>query len=121
MDWATGSRPRGLRNAGRIVSYPANPLPDTDSDPDLVEAVIPGQIDWVVAGELRVLRCRLGSFLRSPGRCCNVYPSLLHGGSMERSKWLKPVVISKPVSETAQGAGSNADGIGGEFPIPPTS
>jgi hypothetical protein len=40
---------------------------------------------------------------------------------MERSKWLKPVVISKPVSETAQGAGSNADGIGGEFPIPPTS
>jgi hypothetical protein len=37
---------------------------------------------------------------------------------MERSKWVKPVLVSKPVSETAQGNGSNADGIGGEFPIP---
>ena len=37
---------------------------------------------------------------------------------MERSKWTKPVLVSKPVSETAQGNGSNADGLGGEFPVP---
>ena len=37
---------------------------------------------------------------------------------MEKSKWTRPVLVRKPVSETAQGAGSNADGQGGEFPIP---
>lgn len=46
------------------------------------------------------------------------YPFSHPGGVMEKSRWAKPVLVSKPVSETAQGAGSNADGIGGEFPIP---
>jgi hypothetical protein len=36
---------------------------------------------------------------------------------MERSTWTRPVLVRKPVSETAQGLGSNRDGIGGEFPI----
>jgi hypothetical protein len=40
---------------------------------------------------------------------------------MHRTKWVTPTLVRKPVSETLQGAGSNADGIGGEFPIPPTS
>lgn len=40
---------------------------------------------------------------------------------MEKSKWTKPVLVRKPVSETAQGAGSNVDGLGGEFPVPPGS
>jgi hypothetical protein len=35
-----------------------------------------------------------------------------------KAKWTKPVLVQKPLSETAQGAGSNQDGIGGEFPIP---
>jgi hypothetical protein len=40
---------------------------------------------------------------------------------MQRTKWVSPTLVRKPVSETAQGMGSNVDGIGGEFPIPPTS
>lgn len=36
---------------------------------------------------------------------------------MAKSKWSRPVLVRKPLSETAQGAGSNQDGIGGEFPI----
>jgi hypothetical protein len=35
-----------------------------------------------------------------------------------KAKWTKPVLVQKPLSETAQGLGSNQDGIGGEFPIP---
>ena len=41
---------------------------------------------------------------------------------MVRSTWSKPVLVRKPVSETAQGLGSNLDSIGGEQPYtPPTS
>ena len=36
---------------------------------------------------------------------------------MVRSTWSKPVLVRKPVSETAQGIGSNLDGIGGEQPV----
>jgi hypothetical protein len=36
---------------------------------------------------------------------------------MNKARWVKPVLVRKPVSETAQGAGSNADGLGGEFPV----
>ena len=36
---------------------------------------------------------------------------------MERSTWTRPVLVRKPVSETAQGLGSNTDGLGGEFPV----
>ena len=39
------------------------------------------------------------------------------GGPMKKFDWVKPVLVRKPVSATAQGAGSNTDGIGGEFPI----
>ena len=39
------------------------------------------------------------------------------GGPMKKVDWVKPVLVRKPVSATAQGAGSNTDGIGGEFPI----
>jgi hypothetical protein len=37
-----------------------------------------------------------------------------------KTEWTKPVLVLKPLSETAQGLGSNQDGIGGEFPIPPS-
>jgi hypothetical protein len=41
---------------------------------------------------------------------------------MKRTTWAKPTLIRKPVSETAQGLGSNIDSIGGEQPYtPPTS
>jgi hypothetical protein len=36
---------------------------------------------------------------------------------MERSKWTRPALVRKPVSETAQGLGSNYDGLQGEFPV----
>jgi hypothetical protein len=41
----------------------------------------------------------------------------LSGGAMQKNTWSRPVLVRKPVSETAQGSGSNQDGIGGEFPI----
>lgn len=34
-----------------------------------------------------------------------------------KAEWAKPVLVSKPLSETAQGLGSNVDGQGGEFPV----
>ena len=36
---------------------------------------------------------------------------------MERTKWTTPVLVRKPVSETAGGMGSNQDSIGGEMPL----
>jgi hypothetical protein len=36
---------------------------------------------------------------------------------MSKPAWTKPVLVRKPVSETAQGLGSNVDTIGGEFPL----
>jgi hypothetical protein len=36
---------------------------------------------------------------------------------MERTRWARPVLVSKPVSETAQGLGSSDDGMGGEGPV----
>lgn len=36
---------------------------------------------------------------------------------MKKFEWVKPVLVRKPVSETLQGAGSNTDGLGGEFPV----
>ena len=36
---------------------------------------------------------------------------------MKRTTWAKPTLVRKPVSETAQGLGSDLDGQGGESPI----
>lgn len=36
---------------------------------------------------------------------------------MEKARWVKPVLVRKPVSETAGGFGTNYDGINGEFPV----
>lgn len=36
---------------------------------------------------------------------------------MQKAIWAKPVLVRKPVSETAGGLGSNVDGQTGEFPI----
>lgn len=37
--------------------------------------------------------------------------------TVRKTSWTRPVLVSKPVQETLQGAGSNDDGIGGEFPV----
>jgi hypothetical protein len=36
---------------------------------------------------------------------------------MQKATWVKPVLVRKPVSETAGGTGSNTDAQGGEFPV----
>jgi hypothetical protein len=36
---------------------------------------------------------------------------------MNKATWVRPVLVRKPVSETAQGIGTDYDGIGGEFPV----
>ena len=38
---------------------------------------------------------------------------------MHKARWAKPSLVSKPVSETAQGFGTDHDGLGGELPVPP--
>lgn len=34
-----------------------------------------------------------------------------------RTRWVKPSLVRKPVSETLQGTGRNDDARGGEFPL----
>ena len=77
-------------------------------------------------------RCRLAGELRvTNGRCCDIargsrpagcrqHPNPPDPGGAMKTEWTKPVLVLKPLSETAQGLGSNQDGIGGEFPIPPS-
>lgn len=36
---------------------------------------------------------------------------------MTKATWVRPVLVRKPVSETAQGAGTNNDALGGEYPV----
>ena len=43
----------------------------------------------------------------------------ISGGAMSKTRWAKPVLVRKPVSETAQGLGKDDDSIGGEEPVPP--
>jgi hypothetical protein len=40
---------------------------------------------------------------------------------MQRTNWIAPKLVRKPISDTLQGVGRSVDGIGGEFPVPPTS
>lgn len=36
---------------------------------------------------------------------------------MAKARWVKPVLVRKPVSETAQGLGTSIDGLNGEAPV----
>jgi hypothetical protein len=36
---------------------------------------------------------------------------------MRKAPWVTPVLVRKPVSETAQGLGKDVDGLQGELPI----
>jgi hypothetical protein len=36
---------------------------------------------------------------------------------MRKASWVTPVLVRKPVSETAAGLGTNRDGISGEIPV----